>query len=115
MIDSAQQVSALSFTREMGGSETTRSVQSELSPSLTTPGAETAGNPDFGTTLASIGSDMVGSLREAERASVAGIVGKADTREVVDAVMTAEQTLRTAIAIRDKIVQSYLEISRMQI
>lgn len=115
MIDSAQQVSALSFTRQLGGSETTESARSEMAPSLSTPAEPTPGNPDFGTTLAGIGNDMVGSLREAERAAMAGILGKADTREVVDAVMTAEQTLRTAIAIRDKIVQSYLEISRMQI
>ena len=41
--------------------------------------------------------------------------GKADTREVVDAVMSAEQALQTAVAIRDKIVSAYLEISRMAI
>ncbi len=29
--------------------------------------------------------------------------------------MTAEQTLQAAIAIRDKVVAAYLEISRMQI
>ena len=36
-------------------------------------------------------------------------------REVVDAVMSAEQTLQAAVAIRDKIVSAYLEISRMAI
>ena len=47
--------------------------------------------------------------------SLAALKGEADTREVVDAVMSAEQTLQTAIAIRDKIVTAYLEVSRMAI
>jgi flagellar hook-basal body complex protein FliE len=34
---------------------------------------------------------------------------------VVEAVMTAEQTLQGAIAVRDKVVAAYLELSRMQI
>jgi flagellar hook-basal body complex protein FliE len=36
-------------------------------------------------------------------------------RSVVDAVMSAEQSLQAAVAIRDKIVTAYLEISRMAI
>ena len=38
---------------------------------------------------------------------------KASVQQVVDAVMSAEQTLQRAIAIRDKVVSAYLEISRM--
>jgi flagellar hook-basal body complex protein FliE len=34
---------------------------------------------------------------------------------VVEAVMAAEQSLQASLAVRDKVVQSYLEISRMQI
>ena len=44
-----------------------------------------------------------------------GINGQANTQEVVDAVMSAERTLQTAVAVRDKIVTAYLEISRMPI
>ena len=47
--------------------------------------------------------------------SVQGLQGQADTREVVDAVMSAEQALQAAVAIRDKIVSAYMEISRMAI
>jgi flagellar hook-basal body complex protein FliE len=42
-------------------------------------------------------------------------MGNADTRQVVDAVMQAEQALQASIAVRDKIVTAYLEISRMSI
>ena len=41
--------------------------------------------------------------------------GKAAVQEVVEAVMSAEQTLQSAIAIRDKVVAAYQEISRMAI
>ncbi len=69
----------------------------------------------FGDALGDVATTAVGSLHDAERLSIAALQGKADTREVVDAVMSAEQSLQAAIAIRDKIVSAYLEISRMQI
>jgi flagellar hook-basal body complex protein FliE len=34
---------------------------------------------------------------------------------VVEAVMSAEQTLQMAVAVRDKVVQAYQEVSRMAI
>ena len=59
--------------------------------------------------------DMAGALKLSETKSFEAIQGKAGTREVVDAVMNAEQSLQTAIAIRDKVVTAYLEVARMQI
>ncbi|WP_378949037.1 flagellar hook-basal body complex protein FliE [Mesorhizobium sp. ANAO-SY3R2] len=69
----------------------------------------------FAAALADAAAQTAASLRKAEQLSAAGIQGKADTREVVDAVMSAEQALQAAIAIRDKIVSAYLEVSRMGI
>ena len=40
---------------------------------------------------------------------------EAASADVTDAVMNAQQNLQAAIAIRDKIVTAFLEISRMQI
>ncbi len=69
----------------------------------------------FSEALATAAANTVGTLDKAEALSLQALQGKADTREVVDAVMSAEQTLQAAIAIRDKIVTAYLEISRMPI
>jgi flagellar hook-basal body complex protein FliE len=55
------------------------------------------------------------NLKVAEGQSFAAIRGEVPTRDVVDAIMTAEQSLQTAVAIRDKLVTAYLEIARMQI
>ena len=54
-------------------------------------------------------------LRHAEAVSISGIKGMASTQEVVEKVMAAEQSLQAAIAVRDKVVSAYLEVSRMAI
>jgi flagellar hook-basal body complex protein FliE len=41
--------------------------------------------------------------------------GKESTRKVVEALMSAEQALQTAVAVRDKVVQAYQEVVRMSI
>ena len=69
----------------------------------------------FGAALATATTNAVDTLHKAEGVSLQAMQGDVETREVVDAVMNAEQTLQAAIAIRDKIVSSYLEVSRMQI
>lgn len=71
--------------------------------------------PGFGEVMAGMASGVVGRLNQAEYVSMKAVQGEANTREVVDALMTAEQSLNTAIAIRDKIVTAYLEVARMQI
>lgn len=70
---------------------------------------------DFGAIMSDMASGTVSSIKNADDMAVKGITGTATTREVVDAVMQAEQALQTSIAIRDKIVTAYLETSRMAI
>jgi len=70
---------------------------------------------DFGGMLARMVNDTVDTLKSAEAVSISGIKGKASVQQVVESVMAAEQSLQTAIAIRDKAVSAYLEISRMAI
>ncbi|KMO10962.1 flagellar hook-basal body complex protein FliE [Methylobacterium platani] len=79
------------------------------------PGIESAAPADFGQIMASFASGVRNDLRASEAASIAGIQGKASTQQVVEAVMSAEQSLQTAVAIRDKVVAAYLELSRMAI
>ncbi len=69
----------------------------------------------FAQVMGDLAGDVAGSLKLSETKSFEAIQGKASTREVVDAVMNAEQALQTAIAIRDKVVTAYLEIAKMQI
>lgn len=73
-------------------------------------------NPSFDQVLAEISGAVGNDLGKAESLSMQKMEGgDVSVREVVNSVMDAERSLNTAIAIRDKIVQAYLEISRMQI
>jgi flagellar hook-basal body complex protein FliE len=69
----------------------------------------------FGGVLEQVAADAIGSLKGGEAASVSYIQGKVSAQSVVEAVMSAEQTLQMAVAVRDKVVQAYQEVSRMAI
>ena len=59
---------------------------------------------------------MVQTLEKAEAASIAGMKGEVpEPMRLFSSIMEAEQTLRMTVAVRDKIISAYLEISRMQI
>ena len=79
------------------------------------PSAGIDGGTDFGAMLQQLTTDAANVVRQAEATSIAGVQGTASVQQVVEAVMAAEQTLQSAVAIRDKVVAAYLEISRMQI
>jgi flagellar hook-basal body complex protein FliE len=70
---------------------------------------------EFATVLAGFSADTVQMLKGAEATATAGVQGRASVQQVVEAVMAAEQQLQAAIAIRDKVVSAYLEISRTAI
>lgn len=70
---------------------------------------------DFSDVLAKVTSDAMTTVRTGEAAAISGIQGKASVQQVVEAVMSAEQTLQTAMAVRDKVVAAYQEVSRMAI
>jgi flagellar hook-basal body complex protein FliE len=79
------------------------------------PAAAPGGSSDFSDIMAQLATSVRNDVRAGEAASIAGIQGKATTQQVVEAVMSAEQSLQTAVAIRDKVVAAYLELSRMAI
>jgi len=69
----------------------------------------------FSDAMAQVSQGAIDTIKQGEAASIAGVDGQASVQQVVEAVMAAESTLQTAIAIRDKVVTAYQEISRMSI
>jgi flagellar hook-basal body complex protein FliE len=69
----------------------------------------------FTSLLASFSQDTADKLKGAESASISGIQGKATTQSVVEAVMNAQEQLQTALAVRDKAVSAFQDITRMPI
>lgn len=113
MIDMIGGVTAL---KGLAGSRETEIASAAAMPQM--PVATGTGVPQTGSfaeTMKAMGENVVTNLKVAEGQSFAAIRGEVPTRDVVDAVMAAEQTLQTAVAIRDKLVTAYLEIARMQI
>lgn len=110
MIDSIKTVGSLSATRGLDEAFSSKaaSANSQLAP------GENSG-VDFASVIGGMASDAVNNIKQAEISSFQGLKGQATTREVVDAVLNAEQSLQTAMALRDKIVSAYLEITKMQI
>lgn len=111
MIDMINAAGALS---RLSGAGETDLAQAAAMPQM--PAAQGAGSSNsFADVMASLGEGVVSNLRVAEENSLAAVRGEVPTRDVVDAIMAGEQSLQTAIAIRDKLVTAYLEIARMQI
>jgi flagellar hook-basal body complex protein FliE len=108
MIDAVSSLSSSTASPVAAGSVSTASR-------LGTASTATEAGVDFGAMVSQLASHAAGVVRNAESVSVAGIQGTATVQQVVEAVMSAEQTLQGAVAIRDKVVAAYLELSRMQI
>lgn len=77
-----------------------------------TPSAE---GTSFSDVLQQFATQTVDSLKNGEATAIAGVQGGASAQKVVSAVMQAERDLHTAVALRDKAVAAYQEISRMAI
>jgi flagellar hook-basal body complex protein FliE len=69
----------------------------------------------FGAVLKSLTQGTVTALQNSEQISIDAIQGKASVQSAVMATMEAERSLQATLAIRDKLVSAFLEISRMQI
>ncbi len=70
---------------------------------------------DFSQVMSKVASDTLHSVEGAEKLSISGIEGKASVQSVVESVMTAQENLQTALAVRDKAVAAFQEITRMSI
>jgi flagellar hook-basal body complex protein FliE len=77
--------------------------------------ASAATGPSFTEMLGQIISAGVNTIQGGEAAAIQGMTGAASPFKVVEAVMDAQRTLQEGLAIRDKVVSAYQEISRMTI
>jgi flagellar hook-basal body complex protein FliE len=105
---------AISSTAISAGKSVIQSIEAEMAA----PGAGAVQSSDavgFDGVLKQVTTDAIGTLKAGEAASISAIQGKESTRRVVEALMSAEQALQTAVAVRDKVVQAYQEVVRMSI
>jgi flagellar hook-basal body complex protein FliE len=75
-----------------------------------------AGNgADFGTALQSALGSAIEAGQDADAQSVKAITQGGNVTEVATALARAELTLQTATAVRDRMLQAYQDIMRIQI
>ncbi len=74
-----------------------------------------APNGEFANLVKGAIQDAVKISERSEQATIAAVNDKADLNQVVTAVAEAEVTLRTVVAIRDKVIEAYREIIRMPV
>ena len=77
-----------------------------------------AGNNDgvsFSDFLKDKAFDVLETMKTSETTSAQAVTGEADLTDVVQAVTSAEVTLQTVVALRDRLIGAYQEIMRMPI
>ncbi|UOM34306.1 flagellar hook-basal body complex protein FliE [Acuticoccus sp. I52.16.1] len=92
----------------IGGAET------GVRPIDPTGGGATVGD-SFESMFAKIATNARDAMRAGEAAAISGVSGDSSVQEVVQSLMSAEEHLRAAVAVRDRVVSAYQEIARMQI
>ncbi|WP_372884228.1 flagellar hook-basal body complex protein FliE [Shimia sp.] len=60
-------------------------------------------------------SQAADTVRAGDKTALAGLSGQAGIQQVVEATMAMESTVRVSVAVRDKFVEAYQDIMRMQI
>jgi flagellar hook-basal body complex protein FliE len=78
-------------------------------------GSQPGGASDFTSVLSSLATQTASTIRASEDAAIKGIQGQAPLQEVVQSVMQAQTSLQMAMALRDKAVLAYQDLTRMTI
>jgi len=71
--------------------------------------------PSFGEVLQNFGDQALAIGHQDEKQTLSATTGKANMTDVVMAVSSAELTVQTVTAVRDKVVAAYQEVLRMPI
>ncbi|MCE8008981.1 flagellar hook-basal body complex protein FliE [Aestuariivita sp.] len=69
----------------------------------------------FGAMVEDAAQQAVQTVRTGDQVASAGLAGQANMQAVVEATMAMDSTVRVSVALRDKMVEAYREIIRMQI
>jgi flagellar hook-basal body complex protein FliE len=90
-------------------------AKTQVSASAPAASTSAASGASFTDILGQVVGDTIGTLQTGEAAAIQGLQGSLPPFKVVESIMSAQRTLQQALAIRDKAVSAYQEISRMTI
>lgn len=69
----------------------------------------------FSSILKESANSALNVLKNSEKTAISGLTGGSSVTDTVHSVMAAERSFHTILAIRDKAISAYQEISRLQI
>lgn len=70
---------------------------------------------EAGQGFAKLTGDFAEVLRAGEETAKSAMIGSADPHSLVEALAASELAVETAVTLRDKVVEAYQEILRMQV
>jgi flagellar hook-basal body complex protein FliE len=82
-------------------------------PSSASAAIGAAGSGSFGDFLTGAMQNAVQTMQTGEQMAAKQVAGQADIVDVVNAVNSAELTLDTVVAVRDKVISAYQSIMQM--
>lgn len=74
-----------------------------------------SGDADFSDMVSQAASSVLAGLHRSEAVTASGVAGKTDVQSVVQAMSSAELTMQSVVAVRDKVVGAYSDIMRMSV
>jgi flagellar hook-basal body complex protein FliE len=77
--------------------------------------ADAGGGPSFGSVLKEALGSVLDAGRKSDAQTVAMANGKANVMDVVTAVAETDVAVSTLVSVRDRVIQSYEDILKMQI
>ena len=87
----------------------------DVGASSATGATSATGGTSFTDAIGKAFTDSIASVQTGEAAAIQGLQGGMAPYKVVDSIMGAQRTLQSMLAIRDKAISAYQEISRMAI
>jgi flagellar hook-basal body complex protein FliE len=101
----------------IGPTAAAAAYQAATKLAATTPSAGAAigaaGSESFGDFLTGAMQNAVQTMQTGEQMAAKQVAGQADIVDVVNAVNSAELTLDTVVAVRDKVISAYQSIMQM--
>jgi flagellar hook-basal body complex protein FliE len=91
------------------------SIASQIQTATSAVSTVAASGASFADMVKQAAHEAVNTMQQGEAAAIQGVKGSMPTFKVVDAVMSAQRTLQETLAIRDKAVSAYQDITRMSI
>jgi flagellar hook-basal body complex protein FliE len=76
---------------------------------------DSAPGTDFAAMVGDAAQSALQTLHQGEQTTAAGIVGKTDVQDVVQALSNAEVTMQAVVEVRDKVVAAYNDIMHMSV